>query len=464
MGYTKYNLSELSIRENDLKNLTVNIENNLDKLKKIEEYIDFEIKVRDNIRDQFIELRKELENIVKYSLIARQINKAIIEYGESENEIYDLINGLDETVSISNTGMNSLGDDDDTQKGHGNYVVEFFKTLYDKFIKNEITHVFNFLQDKKIAINNENYQDKVVSTDLNNKFNFSKDIFSNYNNMYSIKSEINRDKFLTSTMVGIDEFLEYKYFLNNKYKCYNFNNYSCVSNESNKAEEEEGFSLFGINIKDLTRSIIETVIANPLNVYMTQNPNPISYYIFNKAGFIIDDKGIYHARQDALQQYGGYNDFYDLVFDYATSMREEKFEFVSQGREYVFWSWKGDYLNLGAGAEMGIYSNEVPFLWFDITSPIDDHWLVDTNLAMPMTLTLKDKKGNIIAKYNPDNPQWWITAFNPNKQDVEADDLIVTYTIDFTKDKTMFNDFKNALDIRYDRRWSFDNYIATFKV
>jgi len=31
------------------------------------------------------------------------------------------------------------------------------------------------------------------------------------------------------------------------------------------------------------------------------------------------------------------------------------FDFSMDGKQYRFWAWKGDYLNLGAGAEMGIY-------------------------------------------------------------------------------------------------------------
>lgn len=26
-----------------------------------------------------------------------------------------------------------------------------------------------------------------------------------------------------------------------------------------------------------------------------------------------------------------------------------------EGEEFIIWSWKGDYMNLGAGAETGIY-------------------------------------------------------------------------------------------------------------
>jgi hypothetical protein len=110
---------------------------------------------------------------------------------------------------------------------------------------------------------------------------------------------------------------------------------------------------------------------------------------------------IYHATQDAWQQIGGYNDFYDTVFDYATSMAPEKFQFSSGCVEYMIWAWKGDYLNLGAGAELGIYSNKSGiFCDVDVTIPHDDHWLVDTNLAMHMTLTLQ-YEGTTIISWDP---------------------------------------------------------------
>lgn len=85
----------------------------------------------------------------------------------------------------------------------------------------------------------------------------------------------------------------------------------------------------------------------------------------------MDDDGVYHARQEwSLQsfEYSGYNDFYDTVFHYATSMNKAKFQFSDDdGNDYNLWAWKGDYLNLGAGAEMGIYKRMGD----------TEHWLVD---------------------------------------------------------------------------------------
>lgn len=36
-------------------------------------------------------------------------------------------------------------------------------------------------------------------------------------------------------------------------------------------------------------------------------------------------------------------------------MNKAKFQFSDdEGNDYILWAWKGDYLNLGAGAKMGI--------------------------------------------------------------------------------------------------------------
>ncbi|WP_113672318.1 DUF4474 domain-containing protein [Vallitalea guaymasensis] len=246
--------------------------------------------------------------------------------------------------------------------------------------------------------------------------------------------------------------------------------------KSFEESNEDKFDLFNIDPKDVTRDAARWLIGNPVNAFITQHPYLTGFLtgvpiadIFYAAGFVMDDDGVYHARPDCLQQLGGYNDFYDIIFDYATSMKKDKFEFSSGGKDYIFWAWKGDYLNLGAGAELGIYSHDSGILGLvDITTPYDEHWLVDTNLSMPMTITLK-YKGETIISYDPskdkDNPYekvWWITGFNPYEQGVQASELTATYTVSFKGNETMFIDFAKKYDL-VDDRWDFDydNFSAT---
>ena len=102
---------------------------------------------------------------------------------------------------------------------------------------------------------------------------------------------------------------------------------------------------------------------------------------------------------------------------------------------------KGDYINLGAGSELGIYYGDEY-----------GHWFVDKSLAMKMHMTLF-YKGNPIIDYAPSQKQWWITGFNPNPdyKNVNAEDLMVTYFLHFS-DMGMFNAFKSQ---QSDSGWCF---------
>lgn len=92
------------------------------------------------------------------------------------------------------------------------------------------------------------------------------------------------------------------------------------------------------------------------------------------------------------------------------------------GKDYVIWAWKGDYINLGAGAETGIYEEGIGNV----------HWFTATDMAQDMELTLEDRSGNTIFNYTPEEKQWWINRFNPQVQNNQADDLVSTTVIHFS--------------------------------
>lgn len=215
--------------------------------------------------------------------------------------------------------------------------------------------------------------------------------------------------------------------------------------------EPDDLTLF----KSTTRMLAKTIIAHEFVVSTTQNRD--AKILFWIGGFTSDANSIYYARQDCFQQYGGYNDFYDVVFDYATSMDKAKFMFNYDGEDYILWAWKGNYLNLGAGAELGIYKR------LEIANMKTEHWLVDTDLAMPMTITIMKNNRVAIANYLPEEKQWWITSFNPNHQGISAGELTVRYTIDFSENIEMYNAFRNS-DVMNDNRWDFNDeeYTAEF--
>ena len=138
-----------------------------------------------------------------------------------------------------------------------------------------------------------------------------------------------------------------------------------------------------------------------------------------------DEKGIYHARPDCWQQHFGYTDLYDYAFDAGTSMIPKKFPFTYAGEDYILWLWVGDYINLGAGAEAGIYYGGGPV------------WLVNSDIAMSMSMDLCYQGDNIIS-YSAKT--WWLTGFNPAYSNVSADDLSAAYRIKFD-DPWMFYAF-----------------------
>ena len=158
-----------------------------------------------------------------------------------------------------------------------------------------------------------------------------------------------------------------------------------------------------------------------------------------------DRNGIYYATFNCWQQYFGYNDFYDFMFDLGTSMKSAKFPFVSSGRQLILWAWKGNYINLGAGAELGIYHGGGP------------HWYVDKKLAMDMSMTLKYYGKTIISR---SSKTWWITGFNPKPKyfDVTASQLQASFEVKSNTNK-MYKDFKS----KYYNKWSCRDYNRTAK-
>ena len=152
----------------------------------------------------------------------------------------------------------------------------------------------------------------------------------------------------------------------------------------------------------------------------------------------------------------GANDGYDNVFDSAirasgNTMDKKKsveFEVDFDGdgetdKTYMFWSWKGDYMNLGAGAETGIYE------YYS-----DTHWLTATDKATDMELTLYHN-GEKLYSYSPygdenlwnKGAQWWITGFDARTQNVKAEDLEAITIIDFSEmenGEIMYEAFKDA--------------------
>lgn len=78
-----------------------------------------------------------------------------------------------------------------------------------------------------------------------------------------------------------------------------------------------------------------------------------------------------------------------------------------------------------------------------------------------MTLNLK-YNGRTIINYIA-GTVWWLTGFNPYYQNVKANRLSATYTIDFTSGRGMFNAFYKRY--KWASGWSFNvrHYVAVFR-
>lgn len=173
--------------------------------------------------------------------------------------------------------------------------------------------------------------------------------------------------------------------------------------------------------------------GNTVLVFIGIDTAAIGAYFLNMKK---DKYGVYHANFDCWQQIFGYNNLYDIMFDFGTSMLSRQFYFSYNKISYVFWLWKGDYVNLGAGAEMGIYYGG------------NIHWLVDKNLAMDMTMEVR-YKGKLIISYR--EKTWWLTGFNPKYLNVKACNLRVKFTLKF-HDVALYRAFYSSKPVG----WSFD--------
>ena len=180
----------------------------------------------------------------------------------------------------------------------------------------------------------------------------------------------------------------------------------------------------------------------------------LDYTIDLAIGAEKDKDGNYHIKQNYWQsnKFVGYNDLYDDVFKAAGVVNGSapdiyKEEFMMNGETYIIWAWKGDYINLGAGAEIGIYKKG-----------IGNHYFTATGLSQKMQLSLKDtKNNNTIFDYNPTERQWWVNGFNPNHQGVQAKELESITVIQFSDSKEDQDLFKAlAKTMEGKKEWNID--------
>ena len=72
---------------------------------------------------------------------------------------------------------------------------------------------------------------------------------------------------------------------------------------------------------------------------------------------------------------------------------------------------------------------------------------------MSMSLYLD---GNQIGAFNPSDPHWWITTFNPSHQNITSDRISATFTVNFSGSVSKFSSFRNTETIAVSGFWTFD--------
>lgn len=172
---------------------------------------------------------------------------------------------------------------------------------------------------------------------------------------------------------------------------------------------------------------------------MYQVRNGINSPVFTTAGsrflnFRMDTMNeALHSDVKTWQKFFGYNNLYDWGFALGTNnnMEPKQFWFKYNNEQYVLWIWRGDYLNLGGGAEMGIYKTTT-VLWAQ-----GYHWDA-VDFELPMTLSLYDYSKNsenhdTIFRWAPKDDQWWITGFKPDFINPQKDKMAIVGSIDFSK-------------------------------
>lgn len=203
-------------------------------------------------------------------------------------------------------------------------------------------------------------------------------------------------------------------------------------------------------IKQISSNFLNFRLDNGGIILHSQTKRDIYNYIMTQAkaklptpNYLIFETAIKSANIESSletwQKQFGYNRLYDEVFRKVTNnnMNSNQLYFTdNNGQQYVIWMWKGYYLALGGGAEIGIYKK---------STTVNNHWDA-VDFEVPMTLNLYNyySENNIehIFSWAPTNKQWWITGFNTNHKNVDVTKQVLLGTINLSQHQDMYKSLK----------------------
>ena len=130
----------------------------------------------------------------------------------------------------------------------------------------------------------------------------------------------------------------------------------------------------------------------------------------------------------------GYTPTYDYFFSLGGPVLRYYYEFentdVDGTKYYAVWIWKGEYWNLGAGAEIGIY-------WTDSAHSRDKRFYrVDPGLTLDVDMQVCYQYAN--NEFNHfTRESWWVCSFTPEEQFPRLDWIIVNLKVKFSNENLL---------------------------
>ena len=212
-------------------------------------------------------------------------------------------------------------------------------------------------------------------------------------------------------------------------------------------------------------------------------------YFDSSIFFDTADCMINHEKIDMCQRSIGYSSIYDWIFCHGVggNMDAQPFDFYDENDNlYRLWMWRGYYMGVGTGAEIGIYDNPhknstlelfdklhenesfedvvklidngealLDFFsgnanmgrsyfndvwaqaesYYDASDEYKSYMWDIADFELPMQMYLYEKTDNgykTIFQWEPKNPQWWIASFDPTTYDVNVKNTVLVAMVDFS--------------------------------